>query len=91
MGNAVVARKTPIARYRNIGICAHVDAGKTTTTERVLFYTGLSHKIGDVHDGAATTDWMVLLWCCAVRQVCSLKLKLFGVRPISTTFQEFVF
>ncbi len=51
-------RKTPIARYRNIGICAHVDAGKTTTTERVLFYTGLSHKIGEVHDGAATMDWM---------------------------------
>jgi len=53
-----VARKTPIERYRNIGICAHVDAGKTTTTERVLFYTGLSHKIGEVHDGAATMDWM---------------------------------
>jgi len=53
-----VARKTPITRYRNIGICAHVDAGKTTTTERVLFYTGLSHKIGEVHDGAATMDWM---------------------------------
>jgi elongation factor G len=53
-----VARKTPIDRYRNIGICAHVDAGKTTTTERVLFYTGLSHKIGEVHDGAATMDWM---------------------------------
>jgi len=53
-----VARKTPIKRYRNIGICAHVDAGKTTTTERVLFYTGLSHKIGEVHDGAATMDWM---------------------------------
>jgi len=53
-----VARKTPIQRYRNIGICAHVDAGKTTTTERVLFYTGLSHKIGEVHDGAATMDWM---------------------------------
>jgi len=53
-----VARTTPIARYRNIGICAHVDAGKTTTTERVLFYTGLSHKIGEVHDGAATMDWM---------------------------------
>ena len=53
-----MARKTPIARYRNIGICAHVDAGKTTTTERVLFYTGLSHKLGEVHDGAATTDWM---------------------------------
>ena len=53
-----MARKTPISRYRNIGICAHVDAGKTTTTERVLFYTGLSHKIGEVHDGAATMDWM---------------------------------
>jgi len=53
-----VARTTPIERYRNIGICAHVDAGKTTTTERVLFYTGLSHKIGEVHDGAATMDWM---------------------------------
>jgi len=53
-----LARITPIERYRNIGICAHVDAGKTTTTERVLFYTGLSHKIGEVHDGAATMDWM---------------------------------
>jgi len=53
-----MARNTPIERYRNIGICAHVDAGKTTTTERVLFYTGLSHKIGEVHDGAATMDWM---------------------------------
>ncbi len=53
-----MARKTPIARYRNIGIVAHVDAGKTTTTERVLFYTGVSHKLGEVHDGAATMDWM---------------------------------
>ena len=53
-----MARQTPINRYRNIGICAHVDAGKTTTTERVLFYTGLSHRIGEVHDGAATMDWM---------------------------------
>jgi|TARA_R110002124_G_scaffold509_7_gene2411 elongation factor G len=53
-----VARKTPLNRYRNIGIVAHVDAGKTTTTERVLFYTGLSHKVGEVHDGAATMDWM---------------------------------
>jgi len=53
-----VARTTPIELYRNIGIVAHVDAGKTTTTERVLFYTGLSHKIGEVHDGAATMDWM---------------------------------
>jgi len=55
-----VARKTPIGRYRNIGICAHVDAGKTTTTERVLYYTGLSHKMGEVHDGAAVMDWMEL-------------------------------
>src|SRR5450830_68868 len=54
-----MARTTPISRYRNIGIVAHVDAGKTTTTERVLFYTGKSHKMGEVHDGAATTDWMV--------------------------------
>jgi len=53
-----VARKTPLSRYRNIGIAAHVDAGKTTTTERVLFYTGVSHKIGEVHDGAAIMDWM---------------------------------
>jgi len=53
-----VARKTPIERYRNIGISAHIDAGKTTATERVLFYTGVSHKIGEVHDGAATMDWM---------------------------------
>ncbi|MBB1370445.1 elongation factor G [Pseudoalteromonas sp. SR45-4] len=53
-----MARTTPLERYRNIGICAHVDAGKTTTTERILFYTGLSHKIGETHDGAATMDWM---------------------------------
>jgi len=53
-----VARKTPIERYRNLGIMAHIDAGKTTTTERILFYTGVSHKIGEVHDGAATMDWM---------------------------------
>lgn len=53
-----MARKTPISRYRNIGISAHIDAGKTTTSERILFYTGVSHKIGEVHDGAATMDWM---------------------------------
>ncbi len=53
-----MARKTPISRYRNIGISAHIDAGKTTTSERILFYTGMTHKLGEVHDGAATTDWM---------------------------------
>ncbi|AGA91567.1 translation elongation factor EF-G [Thioflavicoccus mobilis 8321] len=53
-----MARSTPIERYRNVGIMAHIDAGKTTTTERVLFYTGISHKLGEVHDGAATMDWM---------------------------------
>src|SRR3569623_3651820 len=52
-----MARTTPIERYRNIGIMAHIEAGKTTTTERVLFYTGVSHKIGEVHDGAAVMDW----------------------------------
>jgi elongation factor G len=54
-----VSRKTPLERYRNIGIMAHIDAGKTTTTERILYYTGISHKIGEVHDGTATMDWMV--------------------------------
>ncbi len=54
----MVARKTPIERYRNVGIMAHIDAGKTTTTERILYYTGVSHKLGEVHDGAATMDWM---------------------------------
>ena len=53
-----MARYTPISNYRNFGIMAHIDAGKTTTTERVLFYTGISHKIGEVHEGAAIMDWM---------------------------------
>ena len=51
-------RSTQLDHYRNIGICAHIDAGKTTTTERILYYTGKSHKIGEVHEGAATMDWM---------------------------------
>jgi len=53
-----VARSTPTSLYRNVGIMAHIDAGKTTTTERILYYTGVSHRIGEVHDGAATMDWM---------------------------------
>ena len=53
-----MARKTPIENYRNIGIMAHIDAGKTTTTERILYYTGRSYKIGEVHEGTATMDWM---------------------------------
>ena len=53
-----MTRKTDLSNYRNIGIMAHIDAGKTTTTERILYYTGVSHKIGEVHDGAATMDWM---------------------------------
>ena len=53
-----MARKTPLNRVRNIGIAAHIDAGKTTTSERILFFTGVSHKIGEVHEGAATMDWM---------------------------------
>ena len=57
-GSFTVARKTPLNRYRNLGIVAHVDAGKTTTTERVLFYTGVNHKLGETHEGASTTDWM---------------------------------
>src|SRR5678816_4130440 len=56
---SVMPRRTPLERTRNIGIMAHIDAGKTTTTERILFYTGITHKLGEVHDGTATMDWMV--------------------------------
>ncbi len=67
-----MARKTPLNRLRNIGIAAHIDAGKTTTTERILFYTGVEHKIGEVHDGAATMDWMEmhqLLLCLQMEEL----------------------
>ena len=57
-GKGLVIREYPLARTRNIGIMAHIDAGKTTTTERILFYTGINYKIGEVHEGAATMDWM---------------------------------
>ena len=57
-GRQIMTRSHPLSKYRNIGIMAHIDAGKTTTTERILYYTGKSHKIGEVHDGAATMDWM---------------------------------
>ena len=57
-GNKIMTRTSDLKDYRNIGIMAHIDAGKTTTTERILYYTGVSHKIGEVHDGAATMDWM---------------------------------
>ena len=57
-----MTRTTDLNDYRNIGIMAHIDAGKTTTTERILYYTGVSHKIGEVHDGAATMDWMVRMY-----------------------------
>ena len=58
IGGKIMSRETELDKYRNIGIMAHIDAGKTTTTERILYYTGVSHKIGEVHDGAATMDWM---------------------------------
>ena len=81
-------RKVPLKLYRNIGICAHVDAGKTTTTERVLYYTGISHKIGEVHDGAATMDWMEQLLFSAVAQVLNPSPKQFGDKQIVIRFLE---
>ena len=81
-------RKVPLKLYRNIGICAHVDAGKTTTTERVLYYTGISHKIGEVHDGAATMDWMEQLLFSAAAQELNPSLKQFGDKQIVIRFLE---
>jgi len=75
-------RKTPLDLYRNIGICAHVDAGKTTTTERILFYTGISHKLGEVHDGAAVMDWMEQEQERGIT-IHLLQLLVFGKGPLS--------
>ena len=85
-----MSRTHTLDKYRNIGIMAHIDAGKTTTTERILYYTGKSHKIGEVHDGAATMDWMEPLQYLMVLLVLNHNLKQFGDKLISIKFLEFV-
>ncbi len=78
-----MSRKTPIERYRNIGISAHIDAGKTTTTERILYYTGVNHKIGEVHDGAATMDWMEQEMTGSGNTICSRRIGAFSSQSVS--------
>ena len=78
-------RTTPIERYRNIGISAHIDAGKTTTTERILYYTGVNHKIGEVHDGAATMDWMVQAEVIVMPRSCSCSIQSIVAAPSCTS------
>ena len=83
-----MSKKYSLYKYRNIGIMAHIDAGKTTTTERILYYTGKSHKIGEVHDGAATMDWMEQEQERGI--TINLNLKQFGDKPINIKSQGYV-